>query len=63
MRPVAEGFSEEVTLEMKWRRMRRENVQVESSRCKGPGAGKASVCSRKSRVAGAGGSSLAVQPG
>ena len=25
-RGVAEGFSEEVTLGMKWRRMRRENV-------------------------------------
>lgn len=34
---VAQGFSEEVTLEMKWRRMRRENVLGREQQVQRPG--------------------------
>ena len=39
-RGVAEGFSEEVTLEMKWRGMRRENVLGRGQQVQRPGAQK-----------------------
>lgn len=37
---VAQGFSEEVTLEMKWRRMRRENVLGREQQVQRPGGRK-----------------------